>query len=177
MILNIIDKIYGSDYFSTALIAAIVILVVLFVIVFIIGNIDAKREEIKKEKQEFEKDITFNEIKEEDKIKEDVTFEFPSITKNLEDFKISLEAELNKENEPLLPLEQSQKPYKVTSVNDIEDTVVLPVITGEDLEKTLTMPKLSKEQIDSKTLLIVKAGAHLSFNISKQIAPRGEILG
>jgi len=148
MILNIIDKIYGSDYFSTALIAAIVILVVLFVIVFIIGNIDAKREEIKKEKQEFEKDITFNEIKEEDKIKEDVTFEFPSITKNLEDFKISLEAELNKENEPLLPLEQSQKPYKVTSVNDIEDTVVLPVITGEDLEKTLTMPKLSKEQIN-----------------------------
>ncbi len=147
MILNIIDDIYGSEYFSTILIAAIVVLVLLFVIVFVIGNIDAKKEEIKKEKQETEKDITFNEIKEEDKIKEDVTFEFPSISKNLEDFKVSLEAELNDDNEPLLPLEKSQKPCKVLSMKDIENTVVIPVITGEDLEKTLALPKLNTEHI------------------------------
>ena len=56
MILNIIDKIYGSDYFSVALVAAIVVLIALFVIVFVIGNIDAKREEIKQERMENEKD-------------------------------------------------------------------------------------------------------------------------
>ena len=150
MILNIIDKIYGSSYFSTALIAALIILVILFVVVFIIGKIDAKREEIKEEKKEEEKDITFNTIKEEDIIKEDVTFELPSITKNLEDFKTSLEAELNRESELLLPLEKSQKPYKVIDVREIENTVVLPTLTKEDLEKTLTLPKLDREHLNVK---------------------------
>ena len=147
-ILNIIDDIYGSEYFTTGLIIAIGILVVLFVVVLLMGVIDNKKEEIKKKKKQENKDITFSEIKEEDKIKEDVTFEFPTITKNLENFKNSLEDELNKNVEALLPLEKSLKPYKVISVNELEDTVVLPKVTEETLEKTLIMPRITEESMN-----------------------------
>ena len=44
-LLNIIDKIYSSEYFTTGLIIAIVVLMVLFTIVFIMGMIDNKKEE------------------------------------------------------------------------------------------------------------------------------------
>ena len=146
-ILNIIDDIYSSEYFTTGLVIAIAILVVLFVVVLIMGVIDNKKEEFKKNKKMEEKDITFSEIKEEDKVKEDVTFEFPTITKNLEDFKLSLEDELNKSVDSMLPLEKSLKPYKVIGVNEIEDTVVIPKVTEETLEKTLVIPKLDEETI------------------------------
>ena len=67
-VLNIIDKIYSSEYFTTILIIAIIVLLVLFALVFIMGMIDNKKEELKKQKElSEEQDITFNEIKEEDK--------------------------------------------------------------------------------------------------------------
>ena len=148
-ILNIIDKIYSSEYFTTALIVAIVILMVLFTVVFVMGMIDNKKEELKKLKEkEEEQDITFSEIKEEDKIKEDITFEYPSITKNLEAFKTSLEQELNQEKDSLLPLEKSQKPYRVLTVSEIEDTTVIPTMTADDLEKTLILPRTRSERIN-----------------------------
>ena len=146
-VLNIIDRIYSSQYFTTCLIAAIVILVVLFLVVLIMGIIDNKKEEFKKKEVVENTDITFSEIKEEDKIKEDVTFEYPTITKNLEDFKNSLEKELNKNVDSLLPLEKSLKPYKVVSVSEIEDTVVLPTVTEETIERTLMIPKLDEKTI------------------------------
>ena len=149
-LLNIIDKIYSSEYFTTALIIAIVILMVLFTLVFIMGMIDNKKEELKKqkEKEAEQQDITFSEIKEEDKVKEDITFEYPSITKNLEAFKISLEQELNQEKDSLLPLEKSQKPYKVLDVSDIEDTTIIPTLTAEDLDKTLILPRIKSDHIN-----------------------------
>lgn len=148
-VLNIIDKIYSSEYFTTALIVAIIILMVLFSLVFIMGMIDNKKEELKKQKEREaeQQDITFDEIKEEDKVKEDITFEYPSITKNLEDFKISLEQELNQEKDSLLPLEKSQKPYKVINVSEIEDTTVIPTLSAEELEKTLILPRVKADQI------------------------------
>ena len=149
-LLNIIDKIYSSEYFTTGLIIAIVVLMVLFTIVFIMGMIDNKKEELRKQKeQETEnQDITFSDIKEEDKIKEDITFEFPSITKNLEAFKKSLEEELDQDKDNLLPLEKSQKPYKVLSVSEIEDTTIIPSLTVEELEHTLILPKIKPDHIN-----------------------------
>ena len=122
----------------------------MFALVFIMGMIDNKKEELKKQKElSEEQDITFNEIKEEDKVKqEDITFEYPSITKNLEAFKTSLEKELNKESDNLLPLEKSQKPYKVLGVNEIEDTTIIPALSAEDLDKTLIMAKVKPDQIN-----------------------------
>ena len=136
-LLNIIDKIYSSEYFTTALIVAIIILMVLFTLVFVMGMIDNKKEEIKKqkEKEAEQQDITFSEIKEEDKLKEDITFEYPSITKNLE-------------KDSLLPLEKSQKPYKVLDVNEIEDTTIIPSLTADDLEKTLILPRINTDHIN-----------------------------
>lgn len=149
-LLNIIDKIYSSEHFTTILIIAIVILIVLFALVFIMGMIDNKKEELRKQKEEDkeQQDITFSEIKDEDRVKEDITFEYPSITKNLEDFKLSLEKELNQEKDSLLPLEKSQKPYKVLNVSEIEDTTVIPSLTSEDLEKTLILPKVKVDHIN-----------------------------
>ena len=151
-VLNIIDKIYSSEYFTTALIVAIIILMVLFSLVFIIGMIDNKKEELKKQKEREaeQQDITFDEIKEEDKIKEDITFEYPSITKNLEEFKMSLEKELNQEKDNLLPLERSQKPYKVINVSEIEDTTIIPNLTKEDLDNTIIIPKAKVDHISMK---------------------------
>ena len=133
-VLNIIDKIYSSEYFTTILIIAIIVLLVLFALVFIMGMIDNKKEELKKQK----------ELSEE----QDITFEYPSITKNLEAFKTSLEKELNKESDNLLPLEKSQKPYKVLGVNEIEDTTIIPALSAEDLDKTLIMAKVKPDQIN-----------------------------
>ena len=123
---------------------------VLFTLVFVMGMIDNKKEELKKQKEleAEQQDITFSEIKEEDKVKEDITFEYPSITKNLEAFKMSLEQELNQEKDSLLLLEKSQKPYKVLNVSEIEDTTVLPSLTAEDLEKTLILPRMKSEHIN-----------------------------
>lgn len=149
-ILNIIDKIYGSEYFTTVLIASMGVLIFMFVLVLIIGKIDAKKEEIKKNKLLEEKDITFEEIKEEDKLKEDVTFEEATITKNLEDFKLSIEKEINKDTKINLSLEKSQRPYKVIEMKEIENTVVLPKITGEELEHTLILPKIDIEEASEK---------------------------
>ena len=148
-VLNIIDKIYSSEYFTTALVIAIVILMVLFTLVFIMGMIDNKKEELKKLKEieDEQQDINYSEIKEEDKIKEDITFEYPSITKNLEAFKTSLEQELNQEKDSFLPLEKSQKPYRVLNVSELEDTTVIPTMTADDLEKTLILPRMKSDQI------------------------------
>ena len=87
-ILNIIDKIYESKYFTTCLTIAFVGLIVLFIIVLIIGRKDAKKRSMTYEEQEEDvKDITFNMPEKQDNIKEDVTFEMPVLTKNLENFK------------------------------------------------------------------------------------------
>lgn len=133
-LLNIIDDIYSNKYFTTILIISIIVLIILFVIVLILGIRDSKKLEKQQEpkKEEEVKDITFEPIPEHEKIKEDVTFEMPSLSKNLEDFKKNLEEEL---------LQESKRPFKVVDVNELEDTIVQPVIDEEQIEKNMIKPK------------------------------------
>ena len=125
-LLNIIDKIYGSSYFTTFLIGAIILLIVLFIIVLIMGIRDSKKINQVVEEEEEPTDITLKPLDEleKDEIKEDVTFEIPSITANLENFKKNLELELQKNNK-VETLNNSDKQFKVTQVNELEDTVLL----------------------------------------------------
>lgn len=125
-LLNIIDKIYGSSYFTTFLIGAIILLIVLFIIVLIMGIRDSKKINQVVEEEEEPTDITLKPLNEleKDEIKEDVTFEIPSITANLENFKKNLELELQKNNK-VETLNNSDKQFKVTQVNELEDTVLL----------------------------------------------------
>ena len=96
-LLNIIDTIYESKYFPTILIISIIVLVFLFVVVILLGLKDAKKsKEPKKEMFQDIKDITFDTPSEKEAIKEDVTFEIPVLTKNLENFKKSLEEEADR---------------------------------------------------------------------------------
>lgn len=125
-LLNIIDKIYSSSYFTTFLIGAIILLIVLFIIVLIMGIRDSKKINQVVEEEEEPTDITLKPLDEleKDEIKEDVTFEIPSITANLENFKKNLELELQKNNK-IETLNNSDKQFKVTQVNELEDTVLL----------------------------------------------------
>ena len=94
------------------------------------------------------KDVSFDETQEEvEKINEDVTFEMPALTKNLEDFKKNIEEEMKEEN-IVLPetnntnvkkLDESTRPFKILDIDEIEDTVVVPKINSENIsldEKT-----------------------------------------
>jgi len=121
-IISLIDKIYENSYFQTFLIGAIILLILLFIIVLIIGIRDAKKgTSPKKENEEDIKDITFDIPTEVENIKEDVTFEMPVLTKNLEDFKKSLEEEIQREDEIKFRKtsgavkERESKPVKILS--------------------------------------------------------------
>lgn len=134
-ILNFIEKLYENSYFTTSLLAATVVLIVLFFIVLILGIRDAKKSKIEPEIENDDiKDVTFDIPSELNNIKEDVTFEMPSLTKNLEDFKKSLEEEMQIENNDIelkptnddKALIDSTRPVKILDINEIEDTVIIP---------------------------------------------------
>ena len=94
-ILNIIETIYESKWFPTILLISILILVVLFIAVIILAKKDAKKDkEPLKETIQDLKDVTFEQPNEKEIISEDVTFEIPILTKNLENFKKTLEEEI-----------------------------------------------------------------------------------
>ncbi len=145
-LLNIIDKIYGSSYFTTFLIGAIILLIVLFIIVLIMGIRDSKKINQVVEEEEEPTDITLKPLNEleKDEIKEDVTFEIPSITANLENFKKNLELELQKNNK-VETLNNSDKQFKVTQVNELEDTVLL---NPTDLVNASENEKVKKVEVE-----------------------------
>lgn len=134
-ILNFIEKLYENSYFTTSLLAATIVLIVLFFVVLILGIKDSKKskEEVVVENDDI-KDVTFNMSSELNNIKEDVTFEMPSLTKNLEDFKKSLEEEMQSENNDIevkptnedKALIDSTRPVKILDINEIEDTIIIP---------------------------------------------------
>lgn len=147
-ILNLIDKIYESKYFTTCLAIAFVGLIVLFFIVFIIARRDAKKRNMPYEEQEEDiKDITFNVPKNQENIKEDVTFEMPVLTKNLENFKKNLEEEI--QNEDMAEVRKTSglvkpklaKATKILDINEIEDTSILPNIKKEETKEVLILEK------------------------------------
>ena len=132
MILNIIDDIYSNSHFTTLLIGAIAFLIVLFIVVLYMGIKDAKKsKEPVVEKKDQEKDITFEELTEEQKeVAEDVTFEMPTITKDLEDFKKGVEEELKNTPEQIQDVEEIEE----TSEPVHEEVPEFKAIENEDDE-------------------------------------------
>ena len=120
----------------------------LFVVVLIIGLRDSRKKEKKPIEiiKEFE-EITFKEDQEELIINEEITLEMPSITKNLEDFKKSIEEEIKQEQlDSNVQVEQSEdkslmedtQPVKILNINEIEDTVIINTVeTKEEKEESI----------------------------------------
>ena len=138
--LNIFEKLYESSNFGTILMISMIVLVLLFLIILILGIRDSKKSKMKN----FGKVNEVNDIKlemptEEDQIKEDVTFEVPTLTKNLEEFKKNLEDEIQNDNinedvkvKKTKSLNDSTRPFKILDVNEIEDTVIIEKIDDKD---------------------------------------------
>ncbi len=140
-VLNIIDTIYESKYFPTILLISIIILVVLFIAVIILGLRDSKKSKNpKKENLMDVKDITFEKIPEKEAIKEDVTFEIPVLTQNLENFKKSLEEEIDREEKvnvikKVSDTKEETKKTKILDKEKIENTAVMPIINIDTIEE------------------------------------------
>ena len=151
-ILGVIDKIYENKSFTTIFLIAIILLVLLFGIVLLLGLRDAKKskEPKKKDKEEDLKDVTFKKEVEVDPISEDVTFELPVLTKNLENFKKNLEEEIKKENKTDIKptvdaeLNKESKPIKILDINEIEDTAIVPIV--EESKKKQAKKEAKKEE-------------------------------
>lgn len=138
-LLNIFEKLYNHPNFNTILLWLIIISIIIFALILFLGLRDKNKEEREALKKEEEpEDITFTEIDEKDKIKEDVTFEMPTLTKNLVDFKRNIEEEIeNEENFEVIPevdeKEEDTKSIKVLDINEIEDTAILNQLFEEDI--------------------------------------------
>ena len=149
-ILNIIDTIYESKYFPTILLVSIIVLVVLFVAVIILGKRDAKKAlNPKKENVQELKDITFETITEKEAIKEDVTFEIPVLTQNLENFKKSLEEEIEREEKINVIKKSSDKKEevkqaKILDKEKIDNTDILPIINIDTIEEPVVEEKIEE---------------------------------
>ena len=145
-IIDIITTIFEYKHFDTIIISISIFLVLLFIIVLIVGLLDSRK---KKEKpvELFEKEeITFEAPKEELIINEEITLEMPSITKNLEDFKKSIEEEIKQENitsnieveqSNEKPLLDNSKPIKILNINEIENTQIVETIKEEKVETAI----------------------------------------
>ena len=97
------------------------------------------------------KDITFNMPEKQDNIKEDVTFEMPVLTKNLENFKKNLEEEI--QNEEIAEVRKTSgiikhkepKATKILDINAIEDTSIIPNVKKEENVEVLTLNQEEKK--------------------------------
>ncbi len=158
-ILNIIDTIYESKYFPTILLISILVLVFLFVVVIILGIKDSKRtNEPKKERLQDLKDITFDTPNEKETIKEDVVFEIPVLTKNLENFKKSLEEEIEREEQVHVvkkeaKLKEETKPTKILDKDEIDNTAVIPVIKIDTIAEPTKEEKEEEERPPKREII------------------------
>ena len=139
-LLNIMTTIFEYKHFNTIIIAVSLSLIALFIIVLILGIKDSHKEVRKpiQIKKEFE----------------EITLEMPSITKNLEDFKKSIEEEIKQEQlDSNIQVEQSEdkslmedtKPVKILNINEIEDTVIINTIETKE-EKEEPVEAIIKEE-------------------------------
>ena len=147
-LLNIMTTIFEYKHFNTIIISVSLSLVALFVVVLILGLRDSRKKTKKPIEiiKEFE-EITFKEDQEELIINEEITLEMPSITKNLEDFKKSIEEEIKQEQlDSNVQVEQSEdkslmedtQPVKILNINEIEDTVIINTVeTKEEKEESI----------------------------------------
>ena len=163
-LLNIINTIFEYKYFETIIISVSIFLVVLFVIVLILGIRDAKKKDkpkpvITKPKEE---EITMEALKEELIINEEVTLEMPTITKNLEDFKKTIEEEIKQESiTSTVEVEKTEdksltdttKPVKILNINEIEDTVIIETVKEpEELKEEIVEIETIEEEKEEQVL-------------------------
>ena len=140
MVLNIISQLYDSEHFTRFLIIAIIVLAAIFAIIFLLGLRDLRKSnEPEKNSDDDLKDFSFDIPEDAEQIKEDVTFEMPSLTKNLEDFKKSIEEEIQKENNQVAikteikekVKEENNKAVRILDIDEIEDTSILPKLNND----------------------------------------------
>lgn len=162
--LNIIDNIYENSHFTTALIASVVILVVLFIIVLIIGIKDSKKSKNPSILLEEDiKDISFDIPADAEKVKEDVTFEMPVLTTNLENFKKNLEEEikteemaeirkLNKDNK-----QKDKKMVKVLDMDELKDTAIIEIASSSDNDKESIPSEHAEKKLTNDVITVSNA--------------------
>ena len=139
MVLNIISQLYDSENFVKFLIIAIIVLATIFAIIFLFGLRDLRKSNEPDNNNDDLKDFSFDIPADAEQIKEDVTFEMPSLTKNLEDFKKSIEEEIQKEKNQVAikteikekNKEEKNKAVRILDIDEIEDTSILPKIKEE----------------------------------------------
>ena len=131
--IDIMTTIFEYENFATILTATTLGIFLLFILVLVAGLRDTKKKNekpIELVKEELE-EVTMEELKEELIIKEEVTLEMPSITKNLEEFKKAIEEEIKYEDEDTKMDVQinknsleNTKSMKILNINEIENTVI-----------------------------------------------------
>lgn len=133
--IDIMTTIFEYENFATILTATTLGIFLLFIIVLVAGLRDTKKKNekpVELVKEELE-EVTMEELKEDLIIKEEVTLEMPSITKNLEEFKKAIEEEIKHEDEEVkMEIQLSQdknslensKSMKILNINEIENTVI-----------------------------------------------------
>ena len=129
-----ISSLYNNKTLMNTFLIVVGILLVLFFIILTIALIEKKKRLNPKKLEEEIKDISFELPKEEDMVKEEVTFEMPYLTKNLEDFKKNIEEELKKENIEAKVIETNVKPktkengtksYKIEGAKELDDDALI----------------------------------------------------
>lgn len=137
-ILNMFGSIYENKVIMKTFAIIVAFLLVIFFVVLCIALIEKRKRLHPKNVEEELKDISFEMPKEEDIVKEDVTFEMPSLTKNLEDFKKNIEEELKKEELEANVIETSVKPknkeettktYKIIGAKEIDDESLKEIVS------------------------------------------------
>lgn len=132
-ILDFITKLYQNKNFIKYFLIALGIIVLLMIIVIVAYIKDKKKKyETLEELEEDVKDISFELPKEFNQIREDITFEMPVLTKNLDDFRKSIEEEIkgeNPENQPKIYVKRKKKNSNnrelILDRQAIEDTMIL----------------------------------------------------
>jgi hypothetical protein len=139
--IDIMTTIFEYENFATILTATTLGIFLLFILVLVAGLRDTKKKNekpIELVKEELE-EVTMEELKEELIIKEEVTLEMPSITKNLEEFKKAIEEEIKYEDEDTKMDVQINK-------NSLENTKSMNILNINEIENTvITEPKKKEE--------------------------------
>jgi len=139
MILNMFDSIYNNKVIMKTFAITVAVLLVLFFFILLIALIEKKKRLHPKRIEEELKDISFELPKEEDMVKEDVTFEMPYLTKNLEDYKKNIEEEIQKEsiNTKITRIsvktkntESNTKSYKIIGAKEIDDESLKEIVNN-----------------------------------------------
>lgn len=129
--IEFIRRLYTSSNFMKFFIYAFIILVVIFLIILFLGIHDQRKTKRKLAKEQKKEEITFdNNIVLENNYLNDVTFEIPSLTQNLKDFKKNIEQAMKEE---------------------VQDFEIEKIEGKEDKKQTVI---LDKESIDSTPISI-----------------------